>query len=202
MSYLQIEHNFVDLPDKENFKWKNWVAECMWKEERPDGREVVYAFIRKIYNKDDLDIGDTKEDEFFIGRLVKYRSRAVRDTDPKSKTVGQRIRPPIQYDIFQEWNKDKQIYDEIKIPRNVEKTWDYVHEATPEMLKNYRLLVGRLNADKVTAFVFIYGSRPVIVDQDTFFDVKVSDYGAKEAKEGASIFHKEQDKQSKGTAQP
>ncbi len=194
MSYLTIEHNYVDLPD--DFNWDDWVAEMMWKEIRPDGREVVYAFIRRMYDKKELDAGNMKSDEYYIGRTVEYKSKPKIDHDPKSKTYGKRIRPPIQYDIFQEWNNKTNKYDEIKIPRDVEKSFKFVHESK-EYLKKYEQLVGRINTDKSTSFVFVYGSRPVSVDQKTFFAVKVSDFAEAEQKKD-SIYDTLQEKQSKG----
>lgn len=176
MSFLQIEPNYVALPD--DFTWgDDWVAETMWKEILPSGKEVLYAFCRRIYDKKTLDVGTLKEDEIYIGRRIVYQSKPKRDMNPKSKSFGQRTRPEIQYDEHQEWNPELGVYETKKIPRNVEKRFEHVHESTEEFIKHYKTLVGQSGPDKYTQFVFVQGSHLVTIpDKKTFFEAKVKDF--------------------------
>lgn len=197
MPLLQIEENIVSEP--KDFKWgKEWRAIRIWKELRDDG-DYFFALITRMYGPNDY--GNKKDDEYWIGREVKYINERKFDTDPKSQTFGKRVDKDPEWVHEEIWDDRLHKYVAQKYAVEAKKTYKYTHKVTPELTKNYRSLVGDLPGGARTQLIFLYGSRPVDVrNHDDFWKHEVKEFRAIEEKSD-SIFDKEVDRQKKGKHQ-
>lgn len=195
---LQIEENAVPLPD--NFQWgKEWRAVRIWKELRDDG-DFIYAFCIRYYGPNDY--GRKKADEIWIGREIKYISERDWDNNPKSKTYGQRVAKDAETVTEEIWDEKLGKYVPVETAINAIKEYDYKHKANdPDLVAQYKTLVGRLPAGRKTQLLFVYdsGGRTVNIDNpDDFWNHTVSELMAIESKKD-SIFASTADKQKTKT---
>lgn len=151
---LIVDEGAIELP--ENFQWgKQWVALRMWKEQRDDGEYLFAACLRK-YGPNDF--GNKTKDHIYIGRKVKWTRGKITDTDPDSPTFTKRIDEKAEEVIEKVFNEKTGNWDEIKIPVNATKTYDYLHKAdNDDMVKLYKSLVGPTPRSGKTHFTFIWG---------------------------------------------
>lgn len=195
---LQIEENAVPLPD--NFQWgKEWRAVRIWKEKRDDG-DHLFAFCIRYYGPNDF--GRKKSEEIWIGREIKYIAEREWDLDKKSKTFGERIAKDAETVTEEIWDEKLGKYVSVETPINATKEYDYKHKANdPDLIKNYKTLVGRLPAGRKTQLLFVYdgGSRNVTMENpDDFWNHSVDELMAIESKKD-SIFATQGDKQKSKT---
>lgn len=154
---LIVDENAIPLP--ENFKWgEEYVALRMWKELRDDGEYLFAACLRK-YGPNDF--GNKSEDHIYIGREIKWIGERITDTNSRSKTFGQRIDAKAETVTERIFDEEAQEWKEVEIPVNATKTYKHLHKADdPELVKQYKTLVGPTPRSGKTHFTFIwaYGS--------------------------------------------
>jgi len=152
-----IDEGAIPLP--ENFGWgKEYVALRIWKELRDDGEYLFAACLRKFGPND---FGDRSEDHIYIGREIKWLGKKITDENRRSKTFGNRINEKTETVTERVFDDVENEWKEIEIPINATKTYDYLHKAdNPEMVKQYKTLVGPAPRSGKTHFTFIwaYGS--------------------------------------------
>lgn len=171
MPLLQIKPNFIT--DLKSFKWGDeWRAERIWRELRGDG-EYLFASLRKDYGVIEkthaLDLGNKKEDYFWVGRVENRVGERVPDVDPKSPTFGQRIYEEPATQLGSEFNETTQQWEKVEY-KDGKLVYEYICPATPENLKKFRGMVGNLDNGKSTQLIFIFGSSHVdIPDHELFF---------------------------------
>lgn len=189
MVLLELRPNFIK--DLKTFKWgKEWRAERIWRELRIDG-EYLFASIKKDYGVIEgthaLDLGNKKEDYYWVGRTIRIVGERVPDTDPNSPTFGKRVYKAPPKRLGREWNENTKQWEDVTY-EDGRKTYDYICPATPENLKLFQTMAGPLDNNNETQLIFIYGSRNIDVpDADLFFktgDV-VKDFQDEENKRAA-----------------
>ena len=154
---LVIDEGAIPLP--EDFKWgKEYVALRMWKELRDDGEYLFAACLRKFGPND---FGDKSEDHIYIGREIEWIGKRITDVNPRSKTFSKRVNQKSETVTERVFNEDENEWQEIEIPINATKTYNYLHKAdNEEFIKQYKTLVGPTPRSGKTHFTFIwaYGS--------------------------------------------
>ena len=94
---LKIEQNYIE--DLSDFKWDEWRALIITKEQRKN-KDYYFATIIKFYGNQadsfDYDIGNRSDEIAYIGRKEMYVGERGPDTNPKSKTYGERVTFPAE----------------------------------------------------------------------------------------------------------
>jgi len=168
---LHIKSNFVE--DLKSFKWgKEWRAERIWREKRGDG-EYFFASLRKdygiIHNTHAIDLGNKKEDYFWIGRIEKRVGERGPDTDPHSATFGKRVYKEPTTMVSEEFNEVTQKWENIEY-KDGKLVYEYVCPANAENIEKFQTLVGNLDNGRSTQLIFLFGSEIIdIQNPDSFF---------------------------------
>lgn len=151
---LIVDENAIPLP--ENFQWgKEYVALRIWKELKDEGEFLFAACLRK-YGPNDF--GNKSEDHIYIGRQIKWVGERVTDTNQRSKTFGKRINAKAETVTERVFDEDQGEWKEVEIPVNATKTYEYLHDASnPDIVKQYKTLVGPTPRSGKTHFSFIWG---------------------------------------------
>lgn len=172
---FQVEQTYII--DIENFKWEDWRAMVLSKEQRRN-KDYYFASLIRFYGNEegsfDYDIGNKSDELAFIGRKEVFVGERGPDKDPKSKTFGQRITFPAQ-------TEEQEYLDHgVEKTRTVlvkgRKVYEFnlpVNEKNTLLVKK---LIGPLTVNKQTTFQMLAGTqRPVSVSQDIFFSKSVDD---------------------------
>jgi hypothetical protein len=175
---LSIPQRFIT--NLEDFTWgKDWRATRIIKEKRVDG-EYYFANILRYYGEKedthDHDVSETHAESAWLGRNEKFVGKRIHDTDPDSKTFGKRIySEAITETITEKDSKGRPVEREVLIDGKT--IYEYIIPATKENTEKIKTLAGAIALNQETIFLFVYGANPpLIVDPDTFFNVKISDY--------------------------
>lgn len=181
MSFLKIEEKYIT--NIKDFEWGDkWRALTISKEQRME-KDYYFAQVVKFYgaenNTFEYDIGKSSEEFAWIGRIEKIVGETRPDTDPESKTFGQRVSFPPEMEVHETIDshgktvkkpflkKGKTIYD-FTLP---------VNEKNTEKIKT---LIGPLTVSKQTTFQIIAGNEPpVSITRDVFFGSTVQEVMAK-----------------------
>ena len=170
---FKIEQNYItDLTD---FNWEDWRAIIMTKEQRKN-KDYYFATIIKYYgNQDDsfdYDIGNRSDEIAYIGRKEVFVGERGPDTNPKSKTFGQRITFPAETEEEEYLHRG-----ETKIRTNLVKgrrIFEFTLPVNEKNTANMKKLIGPLAINKQTSFNVISGTQPPIgITEKIFFETTV-----------------------------
>ncbi len=175
---LSIPQKFIT--DLENFTWSDdWRATRIIKEKRSDG-EYFFARIIRFYGEKedthDYDIGNTLDETAWLGRSEKFVGKRTHDRDPDSPTFGKRIyNEAITETITEPDSKGRPIERVVLVEGKT--IYQYSLPVNAENIKKLKTLVGAVELNRETQFLFVYGiNTPYSVTADTFWSVSVGEY--------------------------
>ena len=170
---LKIDQNYIE--DLSDFKWEDWRGISITKEQRKN-KDYYFATIIKYYGNQedsfDYDIGNRSDEIAYIGRKEVYVGERGPDTNPKSKTFGQRITFPAETEEVEYVDRGETKIRTVLIKGRI--IFEFTLLVNEKNTANIKKLIGPLAVNKQTSFNVISGTQPPIgVTESIFFDSTV-----------------------------